>query len=125
VKYTCPKKPNCASKRMLVSDTDKILWKALVELVLKPERIHALVTTSPASDLVVLKKELVAADRDQKADKEKLERLLNLYLEGNVSQATYVLKSSQLESEGLGLTERRISPTQRIQSHGKRRETGR
>jgi hypothetical protein len=120
VKYTCPKKPNCTSKRILVSDTNETLWSALVELFLKPERIHDLVTTSPASDLDAMKKELVTAEREQKTNREKQERLLNLYLEGNVPQATYVLKSSQLEAEGQELKERRSSLTQRIQSHGKR-----
>jgi hypothetical protein len=119
VKYTCSKKPNCSSKRMLTSDTNDILWNALVQLFLKPERIHELVAPSPENDLDALKKELITADRDQKALKEKQERLLNLYLEGNVPQASYVVKSSQLEAEGAGLIDKRANLQQRIHSHGR------
>src|SRR5262249_7035071 len=32
VKYACPNKPNCTSKRLLVSETNDMLWNALVEL---------------------------------------------------------------------------------------------
>src|SRR5262249_31510462 len=44
VKYTCSKKPNCSSKRLVVSETNDLLWNALVELFIAPDRIHSLLT---------------------------------------------------------------------------------
>src|ERR1051326_7373051 len=119
VKYACSKKPDCSSKRMLTSDINDFLWNALVDLFLKPERIHELVAPTPETDLDAIKKDLATAERDQKTLKEKQERLLNLYLEGNVPQATYVVKSSQLEVEAAGINDRRASLQQQIHSHGK------
>jgi len=66
-----------------------------------------------------VKKELAAVDRDEKALKEKQERLLNLYLEGNVPQATYIVKSSALEAEDSSLRDKRADLQQRVQNHGK------
>ena len=36
-------------------------------------------------------------EKDERLNKEKLDRLLNLYLEGNIPQASYVVKSSELK----------------------------
>ena len=123
VKDTCSKKPECSSKRMLVSETNDTLWNSLVQLFVEPERIHSLIAPAPENDLDVVKKDLASVDRDQKALKEKQERLLNLYLEGNVPQATYVVKSSALEAEDSCLRDKRADLQQWIQSHGKREVT--
>ena len=51
--------------------------------------------------------------------KEKQERLLNLYLEGNLPQASYVVKNAQLEKEAETLARTRTSLQQKIDSNGK------
>src|SRR5262245_22236877 len=96
IKYTCSKKPNCPSQRFLVSETNDLLWNALVELFIAPERIHFLLTPASMDDLESLRKQLAGAEKGEKAGKEKLDRLLSLYLEGNIPQASYVVKSSEL-----------------------------
>jgi len=57
--------------------------------------------------------------KDEKAGKEKLDRLLNLYLEGNIPQANYVVKSSELEAEAEQLSQTKSNLQLRIQNHGK------
>ena len=119
VKYACSKKPNCASRRMLISDTNDLLWGALVELFVAPERIDSLITPAKESDLGKMKQELAAIEREEKLTKEKIDRLLNLYLEGNLPQASYVLKSSELDSEAERLMQTKTDVQRRIQNHGK------
>jgi site-specific DNA recombinase len=119
VKYACSKKPNCTSRRMLVSETNDLLWHALVELFIQPERIHSLLTPSAEDDLESLKKQCAAIEKHKKLNKEKLDRLLNLYLEGNIPQASYVVKSSELEAEAERLAQNRSELQRRIQNHGK------
>src|SRR5262249_49232971 len=51
VKYTCSKKPNCASQRLLVFETNDRLWNALIELFIAPERIHSLLTPCSQDDV--------------------------------------------------------------------------
>jgi|SRR5688572_13755389 hypothetical protein len=75
------------------------LWGALVKLPIEPERIHSLIAPQQDNDPAALKKELGTIQRDEKASKEKQARLLDLYLEGNIPQASYVVKSSELEAE--------------------------
>src|SRR5262249_12375102 len=115
--YTCSRKPNCPSQRLLVSDTNDLLWNALVELFIAPERIHSLLTPSSEDDLETLKKQLAGFEKDEKASKEKLDRLLNLYLEGNIPQASYVVKSSELEAEAERLSQMKSDLQRRIQNH--------
>ena len=67
----------------------------------------------------MLKKELTKIEREQKALKEKQARLLDLYIEGNLPQASYVVKTTQLEQETEGLSQTLISIQQKIQSNGK------
>ena len=105
---------------MLVSDTNDLLWNALVELFIAPERIYSLLAPSAEDDLESLKKQLAGVDKDEKVGKEKLDRLLNLYLEGNLPQASYVVKSSELEAEAERLSQMKANLQQRIQNHGKR-----
>ncbi len=119
-KYSCSKKPNCTSRRWHVAPINDQLWQALVELFTKPERIHELLVTGTKNDLTSLQAQLAAAEREQKTNKEKQERLLNLYLEGNVPQATYVVKSSQLEAEGRRLGETRARLTRQVAEYSKR-----
>jgi len=119
VKYACSKKPNCASRRMLISDTNDLLWGALVELFVAPERIDSLITPAKESDLGKMKQELAAIEREEKLTKEKIDRLLNLYLEGNLPQGSYVLKSSELDSEAERLMQTKTDVQRRIQNHGK------
>lgn len=118
VKYACSKKPNCISRRTLVSDTNDLLWKALVELFLQPELIHSLMATSADDDLESLKKELAGIEKEEQSNKDKLQRLLNLYLDGNIPQATYVVKSSELERETERMAQRKSESQRRIQHHG-------
>jgi len=119
IKYTCSKKPNCPSQRFLVSDTNDLLWNALVELFIAPERIRSLLTPSSQDDVERLKKQLAEVEKDEKASKEKVDRLLNLYLEGNLPQASYVVKSAELEVEAERLRQMKSDVEQRIQNHGK------
>jgi Recombinase/MerR HTH family regulatory protein len=119
IKYTCSKKPNCQSQRLLVSDANDLLWNALVDLFMAPERIHSLLTRSSAEDLESLRKQLAGVETDEKASKEKLDRLLNLYLEGNIPQASYVVKSSELEAEAERLSQMKSDLHLQIQNHGK------
>src|SRR5688572_4217187 len=118
-KYTCPNKPKCSAKRMLIRETNDQLWGALVELLVRPERIHELIAPEPKSDVETLKKELAKTEREQKSLQEKQARLLDLYLEGNVPQASYVVKTTQLEKEAETLTQARASLQQKIHSNGK------
>jgi Recombinase zinc beta ribbon domain len=118
-KYTCPKKPLCSQKRMLISETHDRLWGALVELLVRPELIHELVAPEPKNDIDALRKELAKTEREQKALQEKQARLLDLYLEGNVPQASYVVKTTQLEQETEALAQARTSIQQKIQANGK------
>jgi len=119
-KYVCSNRPNCPSKRINVAETNNTLWGALVQLLVDPDRIHSLIAASPEDAIAILKKELDGTDRENKALKEKQERLLNLYLEGNIPQASYVVKSSQFEIEAEAVSERRADLQRRIQNHGKR-----
>jgi hypothetical protein len=98
-KYACSRKPDCTSKRLELAATNDRLWNALVQLLIKPERIHSLITRSPESDPEAAKKNLLALERDERVTRQKQQRLLDLYLEGNIPQASYVLKSSELETE--------------------------
>jgi hypothetical protein len=118
-KYTCPNKPRCSAKRLLISETNDKLWGALLELLVHPERIHELIAPEPKSDVDTLKKELGKAEREQRTLQEKQARLLDLYLEGNVPQASYVVKAGQLEKEAEALAGTRTSLQQRINSNGK------
>jgi len=119
IKYTCSKKPNCKSERLLVSDTNDLLWNTLVELFIAPERIHSLLSSSSKDDLDSLKKQLAVFEKDEKVNKEKLERLLILYLEGNIPQASYVVKSSELEAQAERLSQMKSDLQQQIQTRGK------
>jgi hypothetical protein len=98
-KYVCSNRPHCPSKRLDVAVTNDALWGALVQLLIQPERIHSLIAPETENDPATSKKELAAIERDEKSAKEKQTRLLDLYLEGNLPQASYVVKSSQLEAE--------------------------
>jgi site-specific DNA recombinase len=120
VKYACSNRPTCTSKRLLVSDTNDVLWNALVQLFMKPERIHSLLAPSSDTDLESLKKQVSAIEKDEKVNKDKLERLLNLYLEGNIPQAQYVVKSSELEAESERLAQSKAELHRSIQNHGKK-----
>ena len=77
----------------------------------------------PATDTDAIKKEIAAGEREEKTLKEKQERLLNLYLEGNLPQASYVVKSSQMEAEAERLAQMRATLHQKIQADGKRAVT--
>jgi hypothetical protein len=70
-----------------------------------------------------LKKEIAAGEREEKTLKDKQERLLNLYLEGNLPQASYVVKSSQMEAEAERLAQLRTTLHQKAQADGKRAVT--
>jgi DNA invertase Pin-like site-specific DNA recombinase len=118
-KYTCPKKPGCSQKRMLISEVNDRLWGTLMELLIRPERIHELIAPESKSDIEALKKEMTKVERDQRTLQEKQARLLDLYLEGNVPQASYVVKTAQLEQEAEVLTQTRNCLQQKIQSDGK------
>jgi hypothetical protein len=122
-KYTCPGKPACSQKRMLIEETNDRLWGALVELIVRPERIRELMVQPPTTDVDALKKEIAAGEREEKTLKEKQQRLLDLYLEGNLPQASYVVKSSQMEAEAERLAQLRTTLHQRIQADGKRAVT--
>ena len=102
-----------------MSDTNDLLWNALVDLFMAPERIHSLLTRSSAEDLESLRKQLAGVEKDEKASKERLDRLLNLYLEGNIPQASYVVKSSELEAEAERLSQMKSDLHLQIQNHGK------
>jgi DNA-binding transcriptional MerR regulator len=117
--YACSKKPKCNSKRMRVSEWNERLWAALVELFMAPERIHSLLTPTTDGDLDTLKKQLSAIEKEQKVAAEKVARLLDLYLEGNIPQASYVTKSSQLETETERISLAKSELQTRIQNHGK------
>ena len=118
-KYACPNRPHCTGKRYAVVETNDRLWGALVELFIQPERIHELIAKSPEHNLNALKKELERAKREQKVLQDKQERLLNLYLEGNLPQASYVVKSGQMERVADTVSQTRAALQQKIQSHGK------
>jgi hypothetical protein len=118
VKYACSKKPHCSSERLLVSETNDVLWNALVELFMAPERIHSLIAPSIKSDLETLKKDVTAIEKNERSNKEKLDRLLNLYLEGNIPQAGYVVKCSELEAEAERLGKTKSELQYQIQNHG-------
>jgi site-specific DNA recombinase len=120
VKYACSKKPTCTSKRMLVSEVNDTLWNSLVQLFVHPERIRSLIAPKSNDNLEALKKELLTIERGQKSLKEKQERLLNLYLEGNIPQAAYVVKSSALEVEASELSDKRANLQLRIRDYDKR-----
>ena len=75
-------------------------------------------TSSLESDLESLKKQLVTVEKEEKVNRQKLERLLNLYLEGNLPQASYVVKSSELEVEAERLSQAKSELQYQIQSHG-------
>ena len=98
-KYVCDTRPHCPAKRLAVEQTNETLWSALVQLLIEPERIHSLLAPEPKSTADSAKKELAGMEREEKAAKEKVARLLDLYLEGNLPQASYVVKSSVLEAE--------------------------
>jgi hypothetical protein len=68
-----------------------------------------------------LKKQLAGIEKDEKSSKKKLDRLLNLYLEGKVAQASYVVKSSELEAEAQRLSHE-VGPSA---ANSESRETGR
>src|SRR5215831_20381496 len=68
-------------------------------------------------DLESLKKQLAGIEKDDKTSKEKLGRLLNLYLEGNIPQASYIVKSSELEAEAERLSQMKADLQRRIQNH--------
>jgi len=72
VKYTCYKKPNCPFPKVGREETNDLLWNALVDLFIAPERIHSLLTPSSPDDLESLKKQLAGIEKDEKAGKEKL-----------------------------------------------------
>jgi hypothetical protein len=55
----------------------------------------------------------------KKTAKDKLDRLLNLYLEGNIPQASYVVKSSEVEAETERLSQVKSDLQQRIQNYEK------
>ena len=80
---------------------------------------HFFLTSSSQDDVEWLKKQLAGIEKDGKAGKEKLDRLLNLYLEGNLPQASYVVKSSELEVEAERLRQMKSDLERRIQNHGK------
>jgi DNA invertase Pin-like site-specific DNA recombinase len=118
-KYVCANRPHCPSKRIAVAETNDALWGALVQLLIKPERIHALIAPAPGSDPDALKKELAVVEREEKTAKEKQQRLLDLYLEGNLPQASYVVKSSELETQLSGLAARKLELRKLIDGRGK------
>ena len=118
VKYTCSKKPNCLSKRLPVSEINDLLWNALVELFVSPDRIQSLIAPSERNDLDLLKKRLSEVEKDERSTKEKTARLLDLYLEGNIPQASYVVKSSELEAEAERLGKAKSELQYEIQNHG-------
>src|SRR4030095_736446 len=99
----------CSAKRLLISETNDKLWGALLELLVQPERIYELVTPEPKNDPEVIKKELARTEREQTLLKENQARLLDLYLEGNVPQASYVVKNAQLEKEAENLARTRTA----------------
>jgi hypothetical protein len=119
VKYACPNRPTCTSKRLLVSEINELLWNALVQLFLKPESVNSLLAPSSDNDLESLKKQLATLEKEDKANKDKLDRLLNLYLEGNIPQANYVVKSSEIENDTERLSQSKTDLQRRIQNHGK------
>jgi hypothetical protein len=102
-----------------VSETNDVLWKALIELFVAPERIQSLIAPAPENDLELLKKQLGAVEKEQRIAAAKTDRLLNLYLEGNLPQAAYVVKSSELERETEKLAQTKNDLQRRIQNHGK------
>jgi len=93
-----------------------------VELLIRPEHIHELMAPEPRNDVDTLKKELAKTEREQRVLKEKQDRLLNQYLEGNLPQASDVVKTTQLEQEAEALTQTRTSLQQKI--HSNRKDTG-
>jgi hypothetical protein len=77
------------------------------------------VAPSPQGDLESLKKQLAGIEKDERSNKEKVERLLNLYLEGNIPQASYVVKGSELETEAERLIQTKSDLQRRVQNHGR------
>jgi hypothetical protein len=88
-------------------------------LILRPEQIRELMVQPLETDVTALKKQVVENEREEKALKEKQNRLLDLYLQGNLPQASYVVKSSQMEAEAERLEQTYAGLHQKIQSHGK------
>jgi hypothetical protein len=104
---------------MLVSDTNDLLWTALVELFVAPERIQSLIAPTPGDDLESLTKQLAGIEKDGRVTEDKTDRLLNLYLEGNIPHASYVVKGSELEAETERLAQTKSELQRQIQNHGK------
>jgi len=84
---------------------------------------HFFLTSSSQDDVEWLKKQLAGIEKNEKAGKEKLDRLLNLYLEGNVPLASYVVKSSELEAEAERPSHPKSDLQHRIENHGKQDAT--
>jgi len=75
---------------------------------------------APEADLTAVKKQLAESEREERALKEKQQRLLDLYLEGNLPQASYVVKSGQMETDAERLAQTRATLHQKMASHGKK-----
>jgi len=119
-KYTCLKRPGCRQNRIPIDETNDRLWGALLEVIVRPERIQDLIVPTPETDLTGLKKQMAETEREERTLKEKQQRLLDLYLEGNIPQASYVVKSGQMEAEAERLAQTRATLHQKMASHGKK-----
>jgi hypothetical protein len=97
-----------------VAETNDTLWNALLQLLTKPERIHSLIAPARENDTETLKQDLATVEREDKAIHEKQQRLLDLYLEGNIPEASYVLKSSELETQVERLSQRKVELQKQI-----------
>ena len=96
-KYVCNQKPACVSDRLPVADVNEVLWGRLVSLFTKPERVHSLVLTSGEGQKESLESRLVATEREEKSISDKQNKLLDLYLEGNVTKPAYQTKTEQFD----------------------------
>jgi hypothetical protein len=88
-------------------------------LLIEPERIESCEPRQAKNDIDTVKKELAAIEKDERGNNRGLDRLLNLYLEGSLRQAGYVVKSSELESEADRLAQAKSELQRRIQNRGK------
>ena len=67
--YTCSQ--TCHGNRIPVAGTNDILWNALVQLLIQPERVHSMIAPTPGDrHPEVVKKDLVVLEREEKTTKE-------------------------------------------------------
>ena len=95
-KYVCRAKPNCSSPRISAEESNQTLWKALVGLFTKPERVYSLLTDNDKTFRETIKEQIRDLESEKKTILDKQDRLLNLYLEQKLQEATYESKNGEL-----------------------------